>query len=54
VQLVDDLRKFIDGDTGAATIDIDTIGFSRGAAEARVWTNLLVKAMKMASTRPSR
>src|SRR5207245_9107050 len=42
----DDLEKFINGDTGTTTIDIDTIGFSRGAAEARGWANLLVKARK--------
>ncbi|QNB00356.1 phospholipase effector Tle1 domain-containing protein [Massilia sp. Se16.2.3] len=35
------LEKFVDTDGGTTTLDIDVIGFSRGAAEARVWMNLL-------------
>ena len=37
------LDEFIDSDTKSDLIDIDVVGFSRGAAEARVWLNLLVK-----------
>ena len=42
--------KFLDGlvnsADAAASLDIDVIGFSRGAAEARVWTNQLAKALQ--------
>ena len=37
---------FLDGlirtDTATSTLDVDVVGFSRGAAEARVWINQLV------------
>ena len=33
-------------DTGTDPLNIDVIGFSRGAAEARVWTNQLVSKLK--------
>ncbi|BDT56628.1 hypothetical protein MasN3_01220 [Massilia varians] len=36
------LDEFIDSDTKSDLIDIDVVGFSRGAAEARVWLNQLV------------
>jgi RHS repeat-associated protein len=39
------LDEFIDKDTKSDLIDIDVIGFSRGAAEARVWLNKLVAEM---------
>jgi hypothetical protein len=41
-----DLDTFMADDSGTGTIDIDAIGFSRGAAEARVWINQLVSKMK--------
>lgn len=40
------LDEFINDDSGTTTLDIDVIGFSRGAAEARVWINLLVKRLQ--------
>ena len=40
------LDKFIGSDTGTSTVDIDVVGFSRGAAEARVWINQLIGKMK--------
>ncbi len=40
------LNDFINGDSGTNALDIDVIGFSRGAAEARVWINLLAKKLK--------
>ncbi len=39
------LEKLIDGGNDTFTLDIDVVGFSRGAAEARVWVNRLVTAM---------
>lgn len=39
------LDGFIDSDTTSGLVDIDVMGFSRGAAEARVWLNQLVKKM---------
>ena len=39
------LERFINGNDGTSILDIDAVGFSRGAAEARVWINLLVAAM---------
>jgi RHS repeat-associated protein len=39
------LNGFIDEDNGSGDIDIDVIGFSRGAAEARAWLNMLTKEM---------
>lgn len=40
------LDEFIDSDTKSDLIDIDVVGFSRGAAEARVWLNQLVGKMR--------
>jgi len=40
------LDKFIETDTGTDPIDIDVVGFSRGATEARVWINQLVAKLK--------
>jgi RHS repeat-associated protein len=40
------LNDFIDKDTGSDLVDIDVVGFSRGAAEARVWLNQLVAKMR--------
>ncbi|MFZ5543981.1 MAG: phospholipase effector Tle1 domain-containing protein, partial [Pseudomonadota bacterium] len=39
------LDKLINGSNETSTLDIDVVGFSRGAAEARAWTNQLVAAM---------
>src|SRR5262249_19369405 len=39
------LDTLLHGATQNSTPHIHVVGFSRGAAEARVWTNLLVKAM---------
>lgn len=39
------LDRYIDLTGGQAVLDIDVVGFSRGAAEARVWLNELVKHM---------
>lgn len=40
------LDEFIDSDTKSDLINIDVVGFSRGAAEARVWLNQLVGKMR--------
>ena len=40
------LDKFIGTDTGTDTVNVDVVGFSRGAAEARVWINALVGKLK--------
>lgn len=40
------LDQFVDRDSANTTLDIDVIGFSRGAAEARVWMNLLAKRLQ--------
>ncbi|QOY94465.1 DUF2235 domain-containing protein [Massilia sp. UMI-21] len=40
------LDEFIGSDTKSDLIDIDVVGFSRGAAEARVWLNQLVGKMR--------
>ena len=42
----DDLDDFMATDSGTGTVDIDVVGFSRGAAEARVWVNQLVARLK--------
>jgi len=46
----DFLNEYIDQTAGSAigkkTLDIDVIGFSRGAAEARAWVNEVVKVME--------
>lgn len=39
------LDRYIDMTDGHAVVNIDVVGFSRGAAEARVWMNRLVKNM---------
>ena len=40
------LDRLVNSAGPAASLDIDVIGFSRGAAEARVWTNQLAKALQ--------
>ena len=40
------LDEFINDDSGTTTLDIDVVGFSRGAAEARVWMNTLAKRLQ--------
>ena len=40
------LDRFVDSDSGTTTVEIDVVGFSRGAAEARVWMNLLVGRLR--------
>ena len=40
------LDGLVNSADAAGSLDIDVIGFSRGAAEARVWTNQLAKALQ--------
>lgn len=40
------LNDFISKDQGTGVLNIDVVGFSRGAAEARVWLNQLVSQLK--------
>ena len=40
------LDKFVETDNGTDAIDVDVVGFSRGATEARVWINQLVAKLK--------
>jgi RHS repeat-associated protein len=40
------LDNFIRDDTNSGVLNIDVVGFSRGAAEARVWINQLVSKIK--------
>lgn len=41
----DFLNNLINSDQGTSMLDIDVVGFSRGAAEARVWTAQLTAAL---------
>ena len=39
------LNELVNTDAGTGTLDIDVVGFSRGAAEARAWANQLLQKM---------
>jgi RHS repeat-associated protein len=43
------LDKMIRADTATDALDLDIVGFSRGAAEARVWVNKLIGRLKNGS-----